>query len=97
MRETAACTVKAYNAPRSAATRSVSMSMVRATTAFVSSLVCAAHNLLSAGSRVDQIRGLFSQPVLLTTTSFLHGSNACGVDADVPADGPECERDRAGM
>ena len=45
----------------------------------------------------DEIRGLFSQPVLLATMSFAHGSNAFGVDPDVPADGPECERDRAGM
>ena len=97
MRETAACTVKAYNAPRSAAARSVSTSMVHATTTCASSLVGSAHTLLSAGSRVGQIRVLFSQPVVLTTMSFFHGSNAIRVDADAPAGGPECVRDRPGM
>ena len=28
------------------------------------------------------------------TTSFFHGTNAIGVEADAPAGGPECERDR---
>ena len=34
-------------------------------------------------------------PVLLATMSFFHGTNAIGVEADAPAGGPECERDRA--
>jgi hypothetical protein len=38
MSETAACTVKGYNALRSAAVRSASMSMVHATTTCASSL-----------------------------------------------------------
>ena len=51
--------------------------------------------MLSTFMRAVKIRVLFSQPVLLTTTSFFHGFNACGVDSDAPAGGPECERDRA--
>ena len=97
MREAAACTVTCYNALRSAATRSASTSMVHVTTTCASSLVGAAHTLLSACSRVDQIRVLFSQPVLLATMSFFHGSNVIGVESDGPAGGPECERDHPGM
>ena len=54
---------------------------------------CGAHLALRGLTR----RVLFSQPVLLATMSFFHGSNAIGVDADAPADGPECVRDRPGM
>ena len=85
------------NALHGAAARSAPTRMSRDTTTCASSLDGAARTLLSACSRVDQIRVLFSQPVLLATMSFFHGSNAIGVDADVPADGPACERDHPGM
>ena len=52
---------------------------------------CGAHLAL----RVLTRRVLFSQPVLLATMSFFHGSNAIGVEADPPHDGSECKRDRA--
>ena len=97
MSETAASTFTCYNVSCGAAKRSASTRVVHATTAHAYSLVGAARTLRSVCSRVDEIRGLFSQPVLLATMSFAHGSNAFGVDPDVPADGPECERDRAGM
>ena len=95
MIELAACTVTCYKALRSAAARSASMSLAGTATTCASSLVGAARTLLSTFMRAVKIRVLFSQPVLLTTTSFFHGSNACGVAADASPGGPECERDRA--